>query len=64
MPLADFVIDEIILQRRHYDELKEYLGDEFYDPASMMRPFVDEVIPESKNAHSLDMTDVAGYYDI
>ena len=61
MPLADFVIDEIILQRRHYDELKEYLGDDF---ASIMRPFVDEVTSESKNAHSLDMPDIAGYYDI
>lgn len=146
VPLADFVIDEIILQRRHYDELKEYLGDDFHDLgylicqdnglpwnrsfkdkpykrvvkkcgfrfiewrklrttyatilsqyhvsmkaistslghyssdftkeiyvkskmkvvnlASMIQPFVDEVIPESKNAHSLDMPDVTGYYDI
>lgn len=31
VPLTDFVIDEIILQRRYYDELKKYLGDDFHD---------------------------------
>lgn len=31
VPIADFVVDEIILQRRHYEELKELLGEEFHD---------------------------------
>ena len=31
VPLADFVIDEIILQHRHYEEQKEALGDDFHD---------------------------------
>ena len=31
VPIADFVVDEIILQRRHYEELKELLEEEFHD---------------------------------
>ena len=31
VPLADFVIDEIILQRQHYNSLKQYLGEDFHD---------------------------------
>lgn len=31
VPLADFVIDEIILQRQHYNTLKQNLGDDFHD---------------------------------
>lgn len=31
VPLADFVIDEVILQRQHYNTLKQCLGDDFHD---------------------------------
>lgn len=31
VPLADFVIDEVILQRQHYNTLKQCQGDDFHD---------------------------------
>ena len=31
IPLADFVIDEIVLQRQRYNTLKADLGEDFHD---------------------------------